>query len=75
MTFLIEQTAQYDLYEGAHFQFKVIHSNRHGDSIEITSLYLEDHAFRVPAQRVQGTLDRLEKGEDPDLVAKSFPFG
>lgn len=71
--YLVESTPQTNVYEGSYWQCKVIFSNRFGNKVEFTH-GSSDGVFRVPESRIKNTIERLEAGENPDEVAKSFPI-
>lgn len=61
------------IFEGTFWQAKIESSNRWGNRIEFTSVS-GDGYFKVPESRIESTIERLESGENPDIVAQSFPI-
>lgn len=59
-------------FEGIFWHVKVVESNRFDPRIEFTNQG-GDGYFLVPQSRIDSTLERLESGEDPDIIAQSFP--
>jgi len=60
-------------FEGTFWHVRVVESNRFDPKIEFTSQG-GDGYFQVPSSRIESTLRRLESGEDPDVIAQSFPI-
>lgn len=60
-------------FEGVFWHVQVTHSNRFGTKIKFTSVG-SDGCFLVPESRTDSTLQRLKSGENPDLIAQSFPI-
>lgn len=61
-------------FEGGHWLVTAYHSNRSGIHLEFTT-GVSDRTYVVPKSRIASTYERLESGEDPDIVAESFPWG
>lgn len=66
MTYFYEETG---LYEGVEYAFRVIQSNRTGDSVEVTGGG-GDRIRHVASQQVAYAIEQLESGVDPDELVQ-----
>ena len=73
MSYLVKETPTADIYQGIYWEAEIIYSNRHGNRIEYRGAN-SDRLWNVPGNRVESTIKRLKEGEDPDVVAQSFPI-
>jgi len=60
-------------FEGTFWHVQSTKSNRFGTKIKFTSVG-SNGFFQVPGSLANSTLERLESGENPDIIAQSFPI-